>query len=59
MFISKNIIRKVNIELEHNKINSNTNITKNDLINATKIVLTHLNKYPNYYNKKYGLKKFK
>lgn len=48
----------INIELEHGLINPKTNVTNNDLITTAKIALTHLNEFPNYYNKKYGLKVF-
>lgn len=48
----------INIELEHGKINSETNVTSDDLILTSKIALAHLNEFPNYYNKNYGLKKF-
>ena len=36
----------------------NTNVTNNDLLKTAKIALAHLNEYPNYYNKDYGLKNF-
>ena len=48
----------INIELEHGLINPKTNVTNNDLIITAKIALAHLNGFPNYYNKKYGLKAF-
>lgn len=48
----------INIELEHGLINSKTNVTNNDLIITAKIALAHLNEFPNYYNKEYGLKAF-
>lgn len=48
----------INIELEHGLINPKTNVTNNDLITTAKIALAHLNEYPNYYNKEYGLIKF-
>ena len=32
-----------------------TNVTNNDLIMTAKIALAHLNEFPNYYNKDYGL----
>ena len=48
----------INIELEHGKVNMKTNVTNNDLIMTAKIALAHLNEYPNYYNKEYGLKVF-
>ena len=47
--------RGINIELEHGLENINTNVTNNDLIKTAKIALAHLNEYPNYYNKDYGL----
>ena len=47
--------RGINIELEHGKENMTTDVTNNDLIKTAKIALAHLNEYPNYYNKDYGL----
>ena len=47
--------RGIITELEHGSINPVTNITNNDLIKSSKIALAHLNEYPNYYNKDYGL----
>ena len=47
--------RGIDIELEHGLQNTNTNVTNNDLIKTAKIALAHLNEYPNYYNKDYGL----
>ena len=48
----------INIELEHGTINPNTNVTNDDLITTAKIALAHLNEFPNYYNRKYGLRTF-
>ncbi len=48
----------INVEIEHGLINPLTNVTNNNLITTAKIALAHLNEYPNYYNKRYGLKKF-
>ena len=48
----------INIELEHGTINPKTNVTNDDLLKTAKIALAHLNEYPNYYNKKYGLRAF-
>lgn len=48
----------LNVELEHGKINNITNVTDDDLIKTAKIALAHLNEFPNYYNKEYGIKKF-
>lgn len=47
--------RGINIELEHGMENMNTNVTNDDLLKTAKIALAHLNEYPNYYNKDYGL----
>lgn len=48
----------INIELEHGTVNCKTNVTNDDLITTAKIALAHLNEYPNYYNKDYGLRAF-
>lgn len=48
----------INVELEHGFINPKTNVTNNDLIITSKIALAHLNEYPNYYNKEYGISNF-
>lgn len=50
--------RGIMIELEHGKVNHETNVTDNDLLKTAKIALAHLNELPNYYNKEYGLLKF-
>lgn len=50
--------RGINIELEHGIINPLTNVTNNDLEKTVKIALAHLNEFPNYYNKEYGLLEF-
>ena len=50
--------RGINIELEHGIINPFTNVTNDDLEKTAKIALAHLNEFPNYYNKEYGLKVF-
>ena len=47
--------RGINIELEHGLQDENTNVTDDDLLKTAKIALAHLNEYPNYYNKDYGL----
>lgn len=47
--------RGISIELEHGITNPKTNVTNDDLFKTAKIALAHLNEYPNYYNKDYGL----
>lgn len=39
------------VELEHGKINSNTNITNDDVLKTGKIALAHLNEFPDYYKR--------
>lgn len=58
LFPIEDFITGLNIELEHGKVNSITNVTNDDLILTGKIALAHLNEFPNYYNKDYGLLKF-
>ena len=50
--------RGVIIEFEHGLVDIKTNVTNNNLEKTTKIALAHLNEFPNYYNKDYGLLKF-
>lgn len=57
-FSKEELLDGLNIELEHGKVNPKTNVTNDDLIMTAKIALAHLNEFPNYYNKEYGLKKF-
>ena len=54
----QDFLEGINIESEHGKINPDTNVTNDDLLITSKIALAHLNEFPNYYNKEYGLKKF-
>ena len=58
LFPIEDFITGLNIELEHGKVNPITNVTDDDLILTGKIALAHLNEFPNYYNKDYGLLKF-
>lgn len=57
-FTIEDLITGINIELEHGYINPKTNVTNNDLLLTMKIALAHLNEFPNYYNKEYGLPTF-
>ena len=47
--------RGISIELEHGLVNNVTNVTDSNLLKTAKIALAHLNEFPNYYNKDYGL----
>lgn len=57
-FTPEDFLTGINIESEHGKINVITNVTNDNIIITAKIALAHLNEYPNYYNKEYGLPKF-
>lgn len=57
-FTLDDLVTGVNIELEHGTQNLITNVTNNDLIMTIKIALAHLQEFPNYYNKEYGLPAF-
>lgn len=57
-FTIDDLITAINIELEHGTINYITNVTNDDLVLTMKIALAHLNEFPNYYNKEYGLPAF-
>lgn len=57
-FTKEEFLDGINIELEHGTINPETNVTDDDLLITAKIALAHLNEFPNYYNKDYGLREF-
>ncbi len=57
-FSQEEFLEGLNIEAEHGMINPITNVTNDDLVMTAKIALAHLNEFPNYYNKDYGLKVF-
>lgn len=54
-FTPQELLDGINIELEHGHVNAKTDVTNDDLILTAKIALAHLNEFPNYYNKDYGL----
>ena len=57
-FSLSDFITGINIELEHGLVDSQTNVTNNNLLTTAKIALAHLNEFPDYYNKDYGLPVF-
>lgn len=57
-YTTEEFLSGINIELEHGTINKKTNVTNDNLITTAKIALAHLNEFPNYYNKEYGLLSF-
>ena len=57
-FSLTDFITGINVELEHGLIDPETNVTNNNLLLTAKIALAHLNEFPDYYNKEYGLPAF-
>lgn len=57
-FSMEDLLRGINIELEHGTISPLTNVTNDDLEMTTKIALAHLNEFNDYYNEEYGLPAF-
>jgi hypothetical protein len=45
----------MDVELEHGKIDPNTNVTNDDPLTTGKIALAHLNEFPDYYDRLYEL----
>ncbi|MGA9841595.1 MAG: DUF5661 family protein [Nitrososphaeraceae archaeon] len=41
----------LNVELEHGKRDSSTNVTQDDEVVTGKIALAHLNEFPDYYTR--------
>ena len=57
-FSLEDLVFGTNFELQHGTNYELTNITNDNIILTMKIALEHLNKFPNYYNKEYGIEKF-
>ncbi len=43
--------RGMDVELEHGKVDSATNVTDDDPLMTGKIALAHLNEFPDYYDR--------
>ena len=54
-FTPEEFLEGMNIELEHGKVNINTNVTSDEPIITGKIALAHLNEHYAYYNNDIGL----
>lgn len=50
-FTLNDIVKGMNVELEHGTRNKETNVTNDDLIMTGKIALAHLNEFPDYYQR--------
>jgi len=57
-FTIEEFLGGMNIELENGNVEPLTNVTDDELITTSKIVLAHLNEYSDYYNPVYGLRTF-
>lgn len=54
-FSANDLLNGINIELEHGRVNPETNVTNDNLILTAKIALAHLNEFSNYYDSQYGI----
>ncbi len=45
----------MDVELEHGKVDAETNVTNDDPLLTGKIALAHLNEFPDYYDRLYEL----
>jgi len=45
----------MDVELEHGKVDADTNVTNDDPLITGKIALAHLNEFPDYYDRLYEL----
>lgn len=45
----------LDVELEHGKVDPNTNVSNNDPLITGKIALAHLNEFPDYYDRLYEM----
>lgn len=54
-FTPEDYLEGINIELEHGKVDSETNVTNDDPLATGKIALAHLNEISIYYNDDIGL----
>ena len=45
----------MDVELEHGKVDTETNVTNDDPVLTGKIALAHLNEFPDYYDRLYEM----
>ena len=45
----------MDVELEHGKVDTNTNVSDDDPLVTGKIALAHLNEFPDYYTRLYKM----
>ncbi|ARF12248.1 hypothetical protein Klosneuvirus_4_63 [Klosneuvirus KNV1] len=57
LFTVDDLIKGMNVELEHGKKDRFTNVTNNNIIITGKIALAHLNEFPDYYKRLEKLEK--
>lgn len=51
LFTVDDLVKGMNVELEHGKRDLFTNVTDNDLVTTGKIALAHLIEFPDYYKR--------
>jgi len=51
LFNWKDLMKGMNVELEHGRINKITNVTNDNVILTGKIALAHLLEFPDYYER--------
>lgn len=51
LFNLEDLTYGINVELEHGKVDPQTNVTGNDLLKTGKIALAHLREFPDYYRR--------
>ena len=57
IFTVNDLVKGMNVELEHGKKDRFTNVTNNNVIITGKIALAHLNEFPDYYKRLEKLEK--
>lgn len=50
-FSIADVVKGMNVEIEHGRSNKRTNVTNDDLVMTGKIALAHLYEMPDYYEK--------
>lgn len=57
LFTIDDLVKGMNVELEHGKRDRFTNVTNNNIVTTGKIALAHLNEFPDYYKRLEKLEK--
>lgn len=57
LFTVNDLVKGMNVELEHGKRSRITNVTNNNVTTTGRIALAHLNEFPDYYKRLEKLEK--